>query len=89
VVEGLRSNPMPRYYLHFRKGDLLAKDDEGQDFPGLEEAKAAGAVAGRQIVAENVEFNAANPLTSVIVADESGTEVASIPAKDLLPEPLK
>jgi len=55
----------------------------------LEEAKAAGTVAGRQIVAENVRFKAANPLTSVIVADESGTELASIAAKDLLPEPLK
>jgi hypothetical protein len=80
---------MPRYYIHFRNGALLAKDDEGQDFRGLDEAKAAGTIAGRQIVAENVKFNAANPLTSVIVADESGTEVASIPAKDLIPEQLK
>jgi hypothetical protein len=80
---------MPRYYIHFRNGDFLAKDDEGQDFPGLAEAEAAAVVAGRQIVADNVKHNAENPLTAVIVANERGTQLAMISAKDILPEPLK
>jgi hypothetical protein len=80
---------MPRFYIHFRHGAFLAEDDVGLDLPGLEEAKAAAVVSGREVLSDNVKFNTADPLTEVIIADESGAQLATIQAKDILPDPLK
>ena len=46
---------MPKFYINFRNGDQIAKDDEGQDFPGLEEAEAAALVAARELLADNIK----------------------------------
>ena len=80
---------MPRYYINFQHGDQVAKDDEGQDLPGLEEARAAALVSAREILADNVKGGAKNPLQAVIITDESGREIMTIPAKEVLPDPLK
>jgi hypothetical protein len=80
---------MPRFFIHFRNGDIIATDDTGLDLPGLEEAKAAAVVSGREVLANNVKYNADNPLTEIIIADESGVQIATILAKDILPEPLQ
>ena len=80
---------MPRFYFNFRNGDRLAKGDEGQDLPGLEEAKAVALVAARELLADNVRAAAKNPLLAVIITNEAGQDLMTIPAKDALPEPLK
>ena len=80
---------MARFYINFRNGDEIAKDDEGQDLPGLEEARAAALVSAREILADNVKAGAKNPLQAVIITDESGREIMTIPAKEVLPDPLK
>jgi hypothetical protein len=80
---------MPRFYIHFQNGDIIAKDDAGQEFTGLEEAKAAAMVSAREILADNIRCNAANPMRAVMIANESGETLMTIPAKDALPEPLK
>ena len=80
---------MPRFYIDFRNGNEIAKDIVGVDLPGLEEAKAAAVGSGREILAENVKHASPNPLTEVIISDQSGTPLAAIAAKDILPEPLK
>jgi hypothetical protein len=80
---------MPRFYFNFRNGDLLAKDDEGQDLSGLEEAKTIALVAARELVADNVKAAAKYPLLAVIITNDAGEELVTIPAKDVLPEPLK
>ena len=80
---------MARFYINFRNGDEIAKDDEGQDLPGLEEARAAALVSAREILADNVKAGAKNPLQAVIITDESGQEIMTIPAKEVLPDPLK
>jgi hypothetical protein len=80
---------MPRFYIHFRNGDTIAIDDTGLDVPGLDEAKAAAIVSAREVLANNVKFNADNPLTEITITDRSGVQVASILAKDILPEPLQ
>jgi hypothetical protein len=86
---GDEEHPMPRFYIHFRNGDKIATDDTGLDLPGLEEAKATAVVSGREVLANNVKYNADNPLTEIIIMDESGIQVATILAKDILPEALK
>ena len=80
---------MARFYINFRNGDEIAKDDEGQDLPGLEEARAAALVSAPEILADNVKGGAKNPLQAVIITDESGREIMTIPAKEVLPDPLK
>jgi hypothetical protein len=57
--------------------------------PGLQEAKAAALVSAREIVADNVKGSASNPMVAVIISNESGQDLMTIPAKDVLPEPLK
>jgi hypothetical protein len=86
---GNESNPMPRFYVHFRHGDMVATDDTGLDLPGLEEASAAALVSAREILAENVKYNADNPLTETIVTDETGNQLTTIASKDILPGRLK
>jgi hypothetical protein len=80
---------MARFYINFRNGDEIAKDDEGQDLPGLEEARTAALVSAREILADNVKGGAKNPLQAVIITDESGREIMTIPAKEVLPDSLK
>ena len=76
---------MPKFYINFRNGDQIAKDDEGQDFPGLEEAEAAALVAARELLADNVRSGTDNPLTAVIITNENGRELMTISANDILP----
>jgi len=80
---------MPKFYIHFLNGGQLAKDDEGIDLPNLEKAREAALISAREIVADNVKGNAKNPLRAVIIANENGQDLLTIPAKDVLPEPLK
>ena len=80
---------MPRFFIHFQNGDTIAKDDEGQDLPGLEEAKAAAMASAREILADNIKGKAENPLRAVLIANEAGDILITIPAKDVLPEHLK
>ena len=80
---------MPRFYINFLNGGQLARDDEGIDLPSVEEAREAALVSAREIIADNVKGNARNPLRAVIIAGENGQDLMTIPAKDVLPEPLK
>jgi hypothetical protein len=86
---------MPKFYIHFRNRDrnthqdLLAKDDEGQEFPGLAEAKEAALVSAREILADNIKGDAKSPLEAVIISNGSGQDVMTILTRDILPEPLK
>jgi hypothetical protein len=80
---------MPKYYIHFQNGEIIAKDEEGQELPGLDEAKEAAMVSAREILADNIKGNAANPLRAVMIANEKGEILTTIPAKEVLPKPLR
>jgi uncharacterized protein DUF6894 len=84
-----KGGSMPIFYINFQSGDEISKDDEGQDLPGLEEARTAALVAAREILADNVKGDAKNPLQAVIITNKHGQELMRIPAKEVLPEPLK
>jgi hypothetical protein len=77
---------MPRFYIHFQNGDFIVKDDQGEELPGLEEAKEAAIVSAREILADNLKANAANPLSAVMIANENGETIMTISAKDVMPE---
>jgi hypothetical protein len=80
---------VPRFYFNFVNRDLIAKDLEGTDLPGLEEARAAALVSAREIISDNVKANSKDPLRSIIITGEDGQDLETISAKDVLPEPLK
>ena len=75
--------------INFQNGDQIAQDDEGVDLPNLEEARKAALISAREIIADNVRSNTDNPLLAVIITGESGQDLLTISAKDILPEPLK
>jgi hypothetical protein len=79
---------MPIFYFNFRSRDLLIEDDEGQDLPGLAEAHAAALVSAREILADEIESGTTDPLLAVVITNENGQELLTIPAKQVLPESL-
>jgi len=80
---------MPRFYIHFRNGNIVAKDDVGQNFPDFAEAKAAALISAREILADDVRSNTDKPLEAVTITDEDGQELITIAARDILPERLQ
>jgi hypothetical protein len=80
---------MARFYINFRRGDQLAKDDVGIDLPSLDEARKAALISVREIVADYVKGPATAPLEAVIITDEGGQELMTITASEVLPEQWK
>jgi len=80
---------MPRFFIHSRSGGEIVRDVEGQELPGLEAAQATATAAVRELLADEIKHATGLPLESVIIADESGKELMTIRAKDILPEALK
>jgi hypothetical protein len=80
---------MPQFFFNFSRGGAIAQDPEGLDTPNLEAAKALAIQSVRELLADNIKANVADPIESVIVTDESGAELLTIRARDVLPERLK
>jgi len=80
---------MPRFFINFQNVNELAKDDEGIDLQSLEAARKAALISAREILADNIKDGAKDPLVAITITDESGQELATIPAKDVLPESVK
>jgi hypothetical protein len=72
---------MPRYYINFQSGDELAKDDEGIELPSLEAAWKAALISAREIIADEIKADAKNPLRAVVITDESGQDLLTVPAR--------
>lgn len=74
---------MPRYYLHIIDGRTV-RDEEGQEFAGLEDARAE-AVAGARSIMREALWEGRLPLNECIqVADENGTVVATVPLREAI-----
>ncbi len=80
---------MPLFYISFQRGDQISHDDEGQDLPGLEEARATALASARELVADQIKAGTKTPLDAVIITNDRGEQLMRIPAKEVLPEPLK
>jgi hypothetical protein len=76
---------MPKFYINFQNTKDISSEDEGQDLPGLEEARAVAMKSAREVLADRIKYATGEPLIAVIVTDENGQEVARISAKDILP----
>ena len=80
---------MPHYYFHLRHGSQLTIDDEGQDFPDDDAARAEAAKSVHEILAEEIRSKHDDVPEAMVVADEDGREVASVPFADAVPAGLK
>jgi hypothetical protein len=86
---------MPRFYINFRNRELatdkevIAKDPEGIELSGLAEARAAALASAREVVADNVKSASPHPLQSIFITDESGRELMSIQAAEVMPLTMK
>jgi hypothetical protein len=80
---------MAQYYFHFKKGDRLAIDDEGQDLPHFSAAVREAELAARELLADAIKARKPKVPEAVVITDASGNELYSIPLAAVLPEPLK
>ena len=80
---------MPRFYIHFRVSDQIAKDDVGIELPSLEEARETALLSAREIVADDVKTNSKNPLQAVIIEGESGQDLLTISGRMSCPSHSK
>ena len=77
---------MPRFYIHFGVSDQIAKDDVGIELPSLEEARETALLSAREIVADDVKTNAKKTVTSCHNRRRKGSDLLTIPARDVLPK---
>ena len=80
---------MPHYYFHIRHGSQLTIDDEGQDFPDDDAARAEATESVHEILVEEIRSKQADVPEAMVVVDENGREVASVPFADAVPAKLK
>jgi hypothetical protein len=80
---------MAKFFISFLRGGEISEDDEGQDFPGLQEAGMAAMVSARELLADHIKAGSKTPLEAVIIKNDRGQEVLRIPAREVLPEPLR
>ena len=80
---------MHHYYFHLRHGSQLTIDAEGQDFPDDDAARAEAAESVYEMLAEAIRSKRADVPEAMVVEDEEGREVASVPFADAVPAGLK
>ena len=74
---------LPRYFFHIVDGRTV-RDEEGQDFPGLEEARAE-AIGGARSIKREAHWEGRLPLNERIeVADENGTVLFTVPFREAI-----
>jgi hypothetical protein len=80
---------MSRYYLHLRdfKGDVV-EDEEGSDLPSTAAAKQQAVLAMLELVSDAIKSGHQLEIEAIIVADESGTNIAAVPILAALPSTI-
>jgi hypothetical protein len=77
-----------RYYFHFRHGDSLETDDVGTDLPHLSAAVREAELAAREVLADAIKGRRPTVPEAVVITDDSGVELYSLPFAAVLPDPL-
>lgn len=80
---------MARYYFHFKSGDKARTDDDGVDLPDISAATREAEQAARELLAEAIKARKPDVPEAVVVTDESGTEVYSLPSWQCCRRPSK
>ena len=81
---------MPRYFCHLCQGDRLILDPDGTVLPDLDAARAEALQGIRDILGEAIKRGDDDLLDeAVVIADETGRELMTIPFKEALPPRLR
>ncbi|WP_230530800.1 DUF6894 family protein [Microvirga roseola] len=80
---------MPRYYCHIRQGGQIIEDSEGVDLPDIDAARDDALHGIRDLLSEAVRQGKDDWLDdAIIIADETGRELMTIPFIEALPPRL-
>jgi hypothetical protein len=79
---------MPIYFFHQQTGNDLLEDAEGSDLPDLEAARSYGLEGMREMLGNSIRWNLTPP-DRIVVADDSGRQLLSVAATEVLPDAIK
>jgi hypothetical protein len=80
---------MPRYFFHFQTRDELIEDPDGAELPGPDAARSEALWTGRELWAEACRAGRDLEVQAVVIADEEGHPVISVPLGASLPQRLR
>jgi hypothetical protein len=81
---------MAHYFFHLKVGASLIEDEEGSELDTAEEARAVAVKSLREIFAASIKAGADEPaIDGILIADESGEELAFLPLAEVLPKWLR
>jgi isopentenyl phosphate kinase len=69
---------MPHYFFHLITADGTERDDEGINFPDLEEAKANAQSSLSEMASDDMAGGCATKFKGVEIADSQGNVVAKV-----------
>lgn len=80
---------MNRYFLHLRYADQsVVEDAEGLNVPSLQAAQEEALQGIRDIVAADIRGGHEVTLEAIVVADNQGRQLATVPVRAALPKSL-
>ena len=80
---------MGRFYFHVVEGAELLTDVEGAHLRDALEARQMAIRSAREILADAIRGGKNTIPVALVIADEDGREIETIPFASVLPEPLK
>jgi hypothetical protein len=80
---------MSRYFLHLKRLDQsVVEDPEGLDLPSLQAAQEEALQGIRDVVAADIKGGHEVTLEAIIIADNQGRQLATVPLRAALPKGL-
>jgi len=80
---------MARFYFHLSEGDQLIIDDEGLDLPDFSAAQREALLGAQELLAEAIKSGKPEVPEALVIADEAGQELGTVPLATVLPEALE
>lgn len=75
---------MPRYFFHIRDGADLSRDNEGQDFAGVEAARQEAVRSSREMLGERLLHGGSLNHRQIEITDETGHVVEVVTSAEVL-----
>ncbi|MDH2357091.1 hypothetical protein ABIB90_008168 [Bradyrhizobium sp. JR4.1] len=80
---------MARFYFHLRAGDEITLDEEGTELPDLSAAEGEAVLVARELLAEAIKSGTPDVSEVLVIADEVGRPLSTVPLATVLPRLLK
>jgi hypothetical protein len=80
---------MGRFFFHVVEGAKLLTDEEGADLRDALEARQMAIRAARELLADAIRGGKNRIPEAIVIADEEGRAIETVPFAIVLPEPLK